>query len=298
MSECLKTLSEAVRAPLEKLFLILGVVLVLLSFSHISRKDKWDFELIQSPNPWLLCIGIGLIAICIYCTLRTKIPRLSSVKGIPNGHRLKLSPSLTIDIVMGNIENIESIGPHGAFVLPSNTTLDDECINDTRSALGAFFQKHFPTGIEKIQQMITNEADNIMEQSKEAASEYVPGTTIFLDRPLGTQHKILVTAVTRFSHEEGFKADTLSIIASMKGVFRASAGHRISELCLPVIGTGHGGLDFSAALSLMLVHSVNCVMHEGANHIKHIIIVVYDPDNSRQSKVQKVIQAIGGIFGG
>ena len=295
-------IKNLLQEPLEKLCLIVGSVFIFLSFYSFSRTDgKLQFGPSMHVNTCFLSIGILLLVIFIFCLilkLKPKPPTLSSVEEIPNGYRIRMSPILTIDVITGKIENIEGVGTHGAIARPSNTLFDDECIQDSRSALGAFFQKHFPTGIDKIQTLITKRVSELPSDSRNTSAELLPGTTVFLDKPLGSQYRVLVTAVTRFSPEAGIRADTLSLIASIKAVFKISAIHRLSELYMPVLGTGHGGLGFSAALSLMLVQIVHSITHEGGHNIKRVVIVVYDPDNSRHEDVKKVIDAIGQIFGG
>jgi len=291
------------KSPTERLCLIIGSIFIFLAFYSFSRTNReWRLEQSAQLNFCFFVIGIGLILITVFMISakflsKAKNHKVSLVQ-IPNGYRIKHSPNLTIDISVGMIEDIKGLGPYGAVVLPANTSFDDVCIRDRRSALGAFFQRHFPedSKIKAVQQMITNELCKIKQESGGTKDEYVPGTTVFLDNPLGSQHRILVTAVTSTLPEGGIKADTLSLIACLKGVFRISAIHRLSELWMPVLGTGHGGLDFSAALSLILVQSLHCVIHEGGHHIRSIHVIVYDPDNSRKDEIKKVIQGIGQIF--
>ena len=294
----LEWVKHILQAPLDKLLLIVGSIFVLLAFNPLSYSNKqWQFQLSAKPNCWLLGIGLAILAVMVVQLCRPRTPRLSSTNSLRNGFQLKISPQLTIEVVTGEIQSADVDFVHGAFVLPANTAFDDECIRDERSALGAFFQTHFPNGISEIQSLIRQKASEAAGTSSDALNETPPGTTIFLDRPLGSQYRILVTAVTRFDPEEGISADTLSLIASVKSVFKKSAGRRLSELCLPVLGTGHGGLDFAAALSLMLVQSVHCVMHEGAHHIRHVKIVVYDPNGERQKDVHRVIRSLAQIIG-
>jgi O-acetyl-ADP-ribose deacetylase (regulator of RNase III) len=195
---------------------------------------------------------------------------------------------------MGSIQNIEMDSSHGAYVLPANTSFDEGCIRDPRSSLGAFFQKYFPSGLNSIQENIRKEAQSMYGEYFEKKGECPAGTTIFLDKPLGSNHRIFITAVTKSSFE-GIHADTLTLIASIKKVFQCSADKRISELCFPVLGTGHGGLDFPAALTFMILQSIHCVISEGAHHVKYIKIVVYDPKKEKQAIIKRIVESTGQI---
>lgn len=218
-------------------------------------------------------------------------PKLSSTQKIPSGFQLKLLPDLKIDIVRGQIQDMSVNANHGAFVLPANSTFDDACIRDDRTALGSFFLNHFSKNITSIQSLIRNEASKALGVPVEKFREAPPGKTIFLDKPMGSQFRIFITAITRVA-DKGISADTLSLIAAVKSILEISSKHRISELCMPVLGTGHGGLDFSCALSLMLVQSVHCVVYEGCHNIKNIKIVIFDPLGEKQALIEKTIQSL------
>ena len=289
-------IKEIVKVPLEKLALILGCAFFLLAFNPVSYDKGWVFKLNVQPNWWLLGLGIVLITIPLYRIVKTRIPGSPRVKQITNGLRIKLSADHIIDVVVGEIQEISVDTSHGAVVLPANTSFDDECIRDPRSALGAFFQKHFPSGIENVQQLIQEKLQRLSTSNTCGVSEYSPGTTILLEKPLGSEHRVLITAVTRFSPKDGIHADTQSLAASVKSVFKASAGHRLSELFMPVIGTGHGGLDFGTGLALVLLHSIHCIRHEGTHHIKHLTVVVFDPNSHKRKQMENVVRLVSTIL--
>lgn len=100
--------------------------------------------------------------------------RSPRVQKITNGLQIKLSADQIIDVVVGEIQEISVDTSHGAVVLPANTSFDDECIRDKRSALGAVFQKHFPNSIEQVQQLIKEKLQKLYFLDNRKASFQFP----------------------------------------------------------------------------------------------------------------------------
>ena len=86
----------------------------------------------------------------------------------------------------------------------------------------------------------------------------------------------------------GIQADTLSLIISLKNVLRFAADRRLAELWMPVMGTGHGGLNFSVALSMILLQLYHGLLHEGFHSIKRVVVVVHDPEKKRALQIEKL----------
>lgn len=141
--------------------------------------------------------------------------------------------------------------------------------------------------------MIRDAALRTCGENEESFRSAPSGTTIFLDKPLGSAFRIMVTAVTTEDPQQGVTADTLSLISSVKQVFRLASQNRISSVTMPVMGTGHGGLDFKAALSLLLVQCMYSMQYEGYHHVREAIIVVYDPDRKNKDLIARVVQSFG-----
>ena len=282
------------KEPLEKILCVLGTGFYLLAFCEISVVDKvWDFKLVRSPNWFLLFIGTAFL---VFVAWRNRPPRIGSISmnSVKDGFQLRLAPGHIISVIAGQIEDAKS-SEHAAVVLPANTAFDDQCIRDKRSALGAFFLTHFPEGIAEIQSSIRKAVSSACDKEEEHFEKAPPGTTILIDRPLGSPYRIIVTAVTALDDATGIKADTLSLIASVKQVFRIASRNRFSFLTMPVMGTGHGGLDFKSALSLILVQCIHCMQHEGAHHVRNVTVVVYDPEKQRRSLMATVIRSVESI---
>lgn len=286
------------KLSLEKIYIVFGILLFILAFYDFTLKNgKPDLSSVSNPNWWFLIVGLIIVAFGLIRSVFSSRKLHTSVKKLSNGFRMKVSTRFYIDLINDSIENIDKSFNDEAIVLPANTCFDDECIKDTRSALGAFLNRHFPTAINELQTMISEKAEALIQKDGSSNKMYPAGTTILLEKPLGSQFKILITAVTDISSDNRIKADTISVVAAIKEVCKLSASKRISGLRMPVIGTGHGGLDFSASLSLILLQVVQSVIHEGCHYLKNITIVVYDPNNERQKEVHRIVNSISKVIG-
>ena len=225
--------------------------------------------------------------------IREVISRASggTVERIDDGFRLHLSARHSLELVTGAIQEACPDKNHGAVVLPANTTFDDECINDLNSALGAYFQTHLKSRIPEVQALIREHLDTIDVVVEPSSGAYPAGTAVYLDRPLATAHRVIIAAVTEKVPAAGIRADTLSLIASLKGIMRLASDKRISELWMPVLGTGHGGLDFSVALAMIVVQLSNGILREGYHCIHRAVVTVYDPEGRRAEQIERLAKA-------
>ena len=226
--------------------------------------------------------------------IRTVIskPAAGTVTRIEKGFRLLLSPQHSIDLVTGVIQEASPDPNHGAVVLPANTHFDDDCIGDLNSALGAYFQTHFKSRTADLRKLIRD----TLSVAQPKATVFQPGTTVYLDRPLKTKHRIIVAAVTEKIPGSGIRADTISLIAALKGVMRFASDKRISELWMPVLGTGHGGLDFSVALAMIVVQLSNGMLREGCHSIHRAVVTIYDPEGKRTEQIERLARAFPAML--
>lgn len=283
-----KAITEFCKQSTDKILCILSGGFLLIAFCRLSYQNKnWSFSLQKIPNWLLVIVGIAFLVLFI---LRNRVARSAKIKSrkLSNGYEVNIDSRHQIKVVTGNIQDCKP-GDHRAVVLPANTAFDDECITDKRSALGSFFLTNFPSGIADIHKKITKAAAEVCLSANQGDVDAPVGTSIFLRKPLGSNFNIIVTAVTTIDENFGIQADTLSVIASVKQVLRIASQNRISAIDMPVIGTGHGGLDFKVALSLLLAECLQSIMHGGAHHVTEVTIVVYDPDGSRTSSIRSIV---------
>lgn len=287
-------IGKIIQQPTDKIILISAVILLAVSFFDINlQAEKWAFKLTRIPNWYLFVPGAAMLCFFFWCN-RIRPLGAANMTKTQAGFSLRFDSNHVIDVVFGKIEDVAP-AKHAAVVLPANTSFDDECIKDDRSALGSFFLKHFPTAIDKLQAEIRAAAAAVNSTEIESFTEAPPGTTILLHKPMGTDFNVMVTAVTVIEPDKGIAADTATILASIKQVLRKASVHRISSIAMPVMGTGHGGLDFKSALSLALVQSMHCMRFEGCHHVKEVTMVVFDPDNSKRALVKSAVDSIAEL---
>ena len=180
----------------------------------------------------------------------------------------------TIRIALGDIAKVTITDSRRAIVLPVNTSFDDECITDKRSALGSFFLAHFPTEISNVSKKIKCALKNSDHQCKNGT--YPPGTTIVMPPPFDRPCTLLITASTTVGKGVGITSDPTSVCECVKNIFAHAADIRLDTIYLPVLGSGHGGLDKYEALLFMVL----TIRHYAKNHhlIKNVEVVVWKED--------------------
>lgn len=216
-------------------------------------------------------------------------PSVGTVTRIEGGCRLLLQHGHSIDVVTGTIQAVRPVPQNGVVVLPANTMFDDDCVSDPNSALGAYFQTHFKSRISEVQVLIRDQLHAI--DPNPSTRNYPLGTTVYLDQPIGSGQRIAVTAVTEKVPGYGMRADTLSLVAALKGVMRLASERRLSEVWMPVMGTGHGNLEFSVALAMIVMQLANGILREGYHAIHRAVVVVYDPDGRRSEQIERLAKA-------
>ena len=142
------TIGKIIQQSTDKIILILAVALLAISFCDVSlQAEKWSFKLTRIPNWYLFVSGSALLC-HFFWSNRIRPLGDAKITKTQAGFRLRFDSNFVIDVNFGKIEDI-SPENHSAVVLPANTSFDDECIRDSRSALGSFFLKHFPGAISR-----------------------------------------------------------------------------------------------------------------------------------------------------
>ena len=112
------------------------------------------------------------------------------------------------------------------MVLPANEFLDDACITDSGSALGAFVKRHFGDAVDGFKEVVARARRELpsvfVEREKGKYQEsYGVGTSLFLPAPvLGRPVNVILTAVTRKRAGEGIKAEVSYILACLNSISR------------------------------------------------------------------------------
>lgn len=254
-----------IKESFEKVLIVMGFLLLCGSFCQYSSITK--FQITSSPNFFLFCSGwLLIIASFINIKIGKKRFKLKST--------LKFcTKDLQLLIKYDKIENSNG-GVETAIVLPANTMLDDECINDKRSALGAFILTNLPDKKE----LFNNQIKTIRETFSDNLT-CEPGSTFILDKKYNLPYDIILTCVTEKSQGFGVHSSILNVIKCVESVFKVASDNKINRIVMPVIGSGHGGIDINISIQLMLLSSIYFSKH--FHHIKNIEIIIHEKDKAR-----------------
>jgi hypothetical protein len=198
---------------------------------------------------------------------------------------------LTIRVIMGRIEQSDC-ADDGLIALPANEFFDDDCINDPRSALGAYMQHHFAGRIPEIQALVAAElrrfpTERVEKEPGVYATSYGVATCVYLDRPLNSAARVAMVAVTTKRAGEGLRANAKSVYDSLFAIHRVMVDHRLTSLYLPTLGSGHGGLTGEFSLFCMLMSLAELYKHPSGPSLRNVNIVAYQRDEASKPSVSR-----------
>lgn len=285
------------------ILVVLGFFLTLVSYFEVEDITKLQFSRSSSPIYPLFFIGLLLIIISTFIylyeefTIDKNFSKIffksqKSVRVIKtkNGFSSFINSSL-ISIIFGRIESIKRDMDSSLVILPANEFFDDECINDKRSALGAFIQSEYLNKTESIQYLINGKLQKIPYKNVEKESgvfqlSYGIGTGIYLEQPLSSKNKILFLSVTTKRAGEGLRTEVAYIFEAINQIQRIVADKRLSSVYMPLIGSGHGGLRKEVALFSILLAVCNVLTRTSSQSIKEFNIVIFQADKEKQPSIQ------------
>ncbi|HET7443479.1 MAG TPA: nucleotide-binding protein [Solirubrobacterales bacterium] len=201
-----------------------------------------------------------------------------------------------VRIVKGLIQDYPKDG--SVIALPANEYFDDECVNDPKSALGAYVKHHFGESLDDFLAAIDAELDGLPSQRvprKEhlVAESYGIGQAIFLNR-LSPKHRIILTSATTERAAIGLRAEPHFLYAAMQGTIETMNTNRLYSLVMPVFGSGHGGMPPIVALLFSLLAVRSCLAGEPGLQLNELCIVVF---NGSTEVTEPVVEEILGRIG-
>ncbi|MCL2410485.1 MAG: DUF6430 domain-containing protein [Treponema sp.] len=261
----------------DKILLFSGIVSCFFSF---IEQFTPNFSLQNYPNYWMFLFGIFLLI--IYLLIKLRSIKLIKIEKLGKGFKVNIGKEHSIQFVNGNLANV-SCNKHEVVVLPVNDTFDSPCLDDARSATGAFIKQHFPTGYKQIFNKLQDERKSV-----------VNAMTIPLSDPLGQQCNLFFTAATELVNGK-ISSNPERIERALKSIFDIAAEKRFSNIYMPVIGTGHGGMDVSTAILLIVAAFVHYCSKGDCHIVKNLTIVVFNADNRRMKMIRKIAEAVKQI---
>lgn len=270
-----------------------GALMVFLALFKVDDITKLKVDQLPAPNPIPLRIGLAFLAISLVSGALSQfgdaiwLPKFSRrVTREKDGWAARVGEA-TMHFTFGRVEEIATSGPGNLVVLPANEFFDDECITDVNSALGSFVAENFKNQsqyfLEALRVALRDKATQQVERAAGVMrASYLVGATAYLPRALGTGWNILMVAVTTQRAREGLRAEIGTIFTLADAIGGTMADHRLTNVVLPLIGSGHGGLRTTAALAALVVAFIEVLRRPAAHGIRNVTIVVF-----RKSKGEK-----------
>lgn len=226
----------------------------------------------------------------------------AGVKRIQDGYEIERD-RIQIRVKFGRIEEASSSDSDCLVVLPANEYFDDECINDTRSALGAFIQHHFQGYTAAVRNEIQSKlASFITEQVEKEhgrfANSFGIGTCAYLERSLSSPFQMAMVSVTTKRAGEGLRAKPRYILDAIAAVHGLMVDRRLSRLYIPLLGGGHGGIHPEVSLNCMLVGLWGALRSPSGHHLKSVDIIVYraTPTSAPEVSEEVVERSLSSVY--
>lgn len=218
-------------------------------------------------------------------------PEASEIELVSDGFRIKLR-NTTLSIRFGRIEECETREPGDAVALPATEFFDDDCAGDQRSALGAYLNKAFPGRLREVQGVISDhlkdeKTELVERETGKRHGSYGVGKCIYLDKILESDRKIILVSITTKRAGAGIRCEPHFFFAAMNSICQIMNDQKLTHLELPVMGSGHGGLEPELAL-LYLILAIRAVVEAPAGtHLRSVSIVVFQRDPTAIASIKK-----------
>jgi hypothetical protein len=280
-------LRSFIKKPIDTIVFISSMLLLVLSFIDFSFNEKWTIIFNKTPNIYIFIVSI-LMLCCFFIWYLSQ-------NGFSNKERKQYNYSIEINSGYKIIIKQDDISKYcgdknKVLLLPANTSFDEKCITDKGSALGSYFINNFNENIEKVKKLILDTASKkfSLSESKKCADI---GETILLPMYEGNNN-ILIAAVTQDLPNIGIQANALGIITAVKNALSICSENRYSSITMPIIGTGHGGINHSISLALICLQYFVSLHYSQNHHVKELVIIVFDPHRRLERNIYITVECI------
>ena len=100
---------------------------------------------------------------------------------------------------------------------------------------------------------------------------------------------------------EGLHAEMSHIFKAVKKIQEIAADNRIDTVCIPVMGTGHGGLRKEVGLFSLLLAICDGISKPTGHHVKRYDVVVHRANPKEKPSIsisssKRILKAAIGLF--
>ena len=298
-------LKALVKQPYWVIALILGVALVAFPCVTVDKDYRWTTH---PPNTSLLVVvGIALLLLssgAFAFTLLEKRATDADASGGLDLMRVKESNGVLwtnvggceIRVVNGRIEEY-SADKGTAVVLPCNEYFVDCCVDDPRSALGAYVNRVLEGQSPQFIALVKDECKKRMgagvEEQKtdeERAESFGAGRCLLLMKPLGRSIPVALVSTTTQRAGQGLASRISYLFNGMRELAKRLADARINEVVMPILGAGHGQIDAPLAfVGLLLAVAEAARYGQGGQRLKRVTIVVFKKNAESPAEVDKIV---------
>lgn len=301
----IKALGELIKQPYWIVALLIGAVFIALSCVKVEEGYRWSTH---SPDTyWLATIGLVLLLLSALAFTLNVLPTLRKsdvgagvdldrVKEDKHGELSTTVNGCEIRVVAGRIEDFAH-ARGTVVVLPCNEYFDDRCVDDPKSALGAFVNRAFDGQTHAFIKLMTDEcgrkfgsAEMRQKTTGERAESFGTGKCILLEKPLGRSVPVALVSTTTQRAGEGLAARISYLFDGMRALVTCLPDARIDEIVMPLLGSGNGGLDRPLAfVGLLLALAEVARYGQGSQRPKRVTVVLFKRDADSQPEVDSTV---------
>lgn len=300
------TLKTLLKQPYWVMTLIFGVLLVSLPIVSLDR-DHYYWTA-HRPDPWILVVvGIGLLLVSAaafwFSLPSNKAVGEDVVQGLDpsrvkehNGTLWTTVSECEIRVVTGRLEECE-FEPGTVIVLPCNEYFDDECVGDTKTALGAYINKTFEGQVEAFTSVVSDECrrrfgpGNEYQKTDEIrARSFGPGKCLLLPQPLNRSTPLALISTTTQRAGQGLASRISYLFDGMRELVARAADARFTQVAMPVLGAGHGHINKPLALVGLLLGIAEAARYgQGGQRLRRVTIVVFKANGEKAPEIDPVV---------
>jgi hypothetical protein len=119
------------------------------------------------------------------------------------------------------------------------------------------------------------------------------GVCLLLEKPLDHHVPVALLSTTTQSPQVGLGSSVSYLFEGMKNLFRCMADARLArlnEVVMPLLGSGHGGVDRPLAFVGLLIAIAEAVRRgHGGFRKRTVTIVIYKKDKSTPAEVDDIV---------
>jgi len=296
-------LKELLKQQYWVIALIVGALFV--AFPCVTVDKEHYFQPHAPSTFWPMGVGLALLlaSLLTYLVSNRKAADAAAGAGLDLSRVKESGGALwttvggcEIRVVEGRIEDYP-VEAGAAVVLPCNEYFDDRCVEDKKSALGAYVNRVFEGQVEAFVSLMTSESRKRLGPGKEyqktkeqRAESFGVGCCVLLDKPLGRSVPVALISTTTQRAGEGLSARISYMFDGMRRLGKCLADARLREVVMPILGSGHGGVDRPLAfVGLLLAVAELARSGQGGARLKRVTVVVFKADGNTPSNVDRTV---------